>query len=51
MARGFVSRTLSSHQVGADDDAATLLTSEIVTNAIQHTKSDQDRARREYGVA
>ena len=38
-ARAFVSRTLSSHKVGADDDAATLLTSEIVTNAIQHTKS------------
>ena len=39
MARAFVSRTLSSHQIGADSDAATLLTSEIVTNAIQHTKS------------
>jgi hypothetical protein len=31
--RAFVARTLSSHQVGADHDAATLLTSEIVTNA------------------
>jgi anti-sigma regulatory factor (Ser/Thr protein kinase) len=41
-ARVFVSRTLSSHQVGADGDAATLLTSEIVTNAIQHTKSGVD---------
>src|SRR2546430_2944437 len=38
-ARAFVSRTLGTHQVGADNDAATLLTSEIVTNAIQHTKS------------
>jgi anti-sigma regulatory factor (Ser/Thr protein kinase) len=41
-ARAFVSRTLSSHQVGADHDAATLLTSEIVTNAVQHTKSGVD---------
>ena len=41
-ARAFVSRTLSSHQIGADNDAATLLTSEIVTNAIQHTKSGVD---------
>ena len=41
-ARAFVARTLSSHQVGADNDAATLLTSEIVTNAIQHTKSGVD---------
>jgi anti-sigma regulatory factor (Ser/Thr protein kinase) len=41
-ARAFVSRTLRSHQVGADDDAATLLTSEIVTNAIRHTKSGVD---------
>jgi anti-sigma regulatory factor (Ser/Thr protein kinase) len=41
-ARAFVSRTLSSHRVGADNDAATLLTSEIVTNAIQHTKSGVD---------
>jgi anti-sigma regulatory factor (Ser/Thr protein kinase) len=42
VARAFVSRTLSSHQVGADNDTATLLTSEIVTNAIQHTKSGVD---------
>ena len=41
-ARAFVSRTLSSHHAGADNDAATLLTSEIVTNAIQHTKSGID---------
>jgi anti-sigma regulatory factor (Ser/Thr protein kinase) len=38
-ARTFVAQTLSSHRVEADCDAATLLTSEIVTNAIQHTKS------------
>jgi hypothetical protein len=30
------------NQVGADLDAATLLTSEIVTNAVQHTKSGVD---------
>jgi hypothetical protein len=36
-ARAFVARTLSSHQVGANHDAAALLTSEIVTNAVQHT--------------
>jgi anti-sigma regulatory factor (Ser/Thr protein kinase) len=42
VARAFVSRTLSAHQVGADADAATLLTSEIVTNAVQHTKSGVD---------
>ena len=41
-ARAFVSQTLSSHRIGADNDAATLLTSEIVTNAIQHTKSGVD---------
>jgi len=41
-ARTFVSKTLSSHRIGADHDAATLLTSEIVTNAIQHTKSGVD---------
>ena len=41
-ARAFVARTLSTNQVGADDDAATLLTSEIVTNALQHTKSGVD---------
>jgi len=38
-ARAFVSRTLSEHQIGTDNDTATLLTSEIVTNAIAHTKS------------
>jgi anti-sigma regulatory factor (Ser/Thr protein kinase) len=38
-ARAFVARTLSAHQPGADADTATLLTSEIVTNAIVHTKS------------
>src|SRR5256885_10648133 len=41
-ARAFVAGTLSSHQIGADADAATLLTSEIVTNAVQHTKSGVD---------
>ena len=41
-ARAFVSRTLSSHRVGVDNDTATLLTSEIVTNAVQHTKSGVD---------
>ena len=41
-ARAFVSRTLSSQHVSTDTDAATLLTSEIVTNAIQHTKSGVD---------
>ncbi len=38
-ARAFVARPLSSHEVGTDHDTATLLTSEIVTNAIAHTKS------------
>jgi hypothetical protein len=38
----FVARTLGTNQTGADADAATLLTSEIVTNAIQHTKSGID---------
>jgi anti-sigma regulatory factor (Ser/Thr protein kinase) len=41
-ARAFVAQTLSSHQIGADVDAATLLTSEIVTNAVQHTRSGVD---------
>lgn len=41
-ARAFVGRTLGSSQVGADADAATLLTSEVVTNAIQHTKSSAE---------
>jgi anti-sigma regulatory factor (Ser/Thr protein kinase) len=42
LARTFVARTLGTNHVGADTDAATLLTSEIVTNAIQHTKSGVD---------
>jgi len=37
--RDFVARTLSSSHLKVDSDAATLLTSEIVTNAIMHTKS------------
>jgi anti-sigma regulatory factor (Ser/Thr protein kinase) len=41
-ARAFVSRTLSAHQIDTDNDAAALLTSEIVTNAIAHTKSGVD---------
>jgi len=41
-ARAFVARTLGTNEVGTDADAATLLTSEIVTNAIQHTKSGVD---------
>jgi anti-sigma regulatory factor (Ser/Thr protein kinase) len=41
-ARAFVAQTLSSKQLRADFDAATLLTSEIVTNAIQHTRSGAD---------
>src|SRR3984885_11108533 len=42
LARAFVAQTLATNQTGADADAATLLTSEIVTNAIQHTKSGID---------
>ncbi len=42
LARAFVARTLGTNQVGADADEATLLTSEIVTNAIQHSKSGVD---------
>lgn len=38
-ARAFVGRTLSASHLKVDSDAATLLTSEIVTNAIMHTKS------------
>ncbi len=38
-ARAFVAQTLSAHRISADSDTATLLTSEIVTNAIAHTKS------------
>jgi anti-sigma regulatory factor (Ser/Thr protein kinase) len=43
-ARAFVARTLSSHQLNADADAdaATLLTSEVVTNAILHSRSGID---------
>jgi anti-sigma regulatory factor (Ser/Thr protein kinase) len=41
-ARAFVARTLSSHRLSVDADAATLLTSEIVTNAIQHSRSGID---------
>ncbi|HTX26709.1 MAG TPA: ATP-binding protein [Streptosporangiaceae bacterium] len=39
LARAFVAQTFGSRQVRADADTATLLTSEIVTNAIQHTRS------------
>jgi anti-sigma regulatory factor (Ser/Thr protein kinase) len=42
LARAFVAQTLNSKQIKADADAATLLTSEIVTNAIQHTRSGVD---------
>ena len=42
VARAFVARTVGSMQAGADADEATLLTSEIVTNAIQHSKSGAD---------
>ncbi len=38
-ARAFIAQTLSTHRVRTDNDTATLLTSEIVTNAIAHTKS------------
>jgi len=41
-ARAFVARTLGSVHLKVDSDAATLLTSEIVTNAILHTKSGVD---------
>jgi serine/threonine-protein kinase RsbW len=41
-ARAFVSRTLDTSHLKVDSDAATLLTSEVVTNAIQHTKSGVD---------
>jgi len=41
-ARAFVARTLDASHLTVDSDAATLLTSEIVTNAIQHTKSGVD---------
>lgn len=39
-ARAFIARTLAERS-GIDSDAATLLTSELVTNAIQHTRSGQ----------
>jgi len=42
LARAFVAQTFSSKQINADSDAATLLTSEVVTNAIQHTRSGVD---------
>jgi anti-sigma regulatory factor (Ser/Thr protein kinase) len=42
LARAFVAQTFGSRQVNADADTATLLTSEIVTNAIQHTRSGAD---------
>jgi anti-sigma regulatory factor (Ser/Thr protein kinase) len=39
-ARGFVARTLAAAGLpGVDSDAATLLTSELVTNAVLHTAS------------
>ena len=41
-ARGFVARTIAASPLKVDSDAATLLTSEIVTNAILHTKSGVD---------
>jgi anti-sigma regulatory factor (Ser/Thr protein kinase) len=41
-ARSFVARTLDASHFKVDSDAATLLTSEIVTNAVQHTKSGVD---------
>lgn len=41
-ARAFVLRTLGAAHQKVDSDAATLLTSEIVTNAILHTKSGVD---------
>jgi anti-sigma regulatory factor (Ser/Thr protein kinase) len=41
-ARAFVLRTLGASHLKVDSDAATLLTSEIVTNAILHTKSGVD---------
>ena len=36
LARAFIGRALATNQVDADIDAATLLTSEIVTNAVRH---------------
>jgi len=44
--RGFIARTLASAGLpGVDSDAATLLTSELVTNAILHTDSGQPGGR------
>ena len=40
-ARGFV-RRIVTHVGAIDSDAATLLTSELVTNAIQHTRSGRE---------
>jgi anti-sigma regulatory factor (Ser/Thr protein kinase) len=42
VARRFVTRTLGCHRIGTDTDTAALLTSEVVTNAIQHTRSGVD---------
>jgi anti-sigma regulatory factor (Ser/Thr protein kinase) len=42
VARAFVARTLAAGHLKVDSDAATLLTSEVVTNAIRHTKSGVD---------
>jgi anti-sigma regulatory factor (Ser/Thr protein kinase) len=41
-ARAFVTRTLATSHLKVDSDAATLLTSEVVTNAVLHTKSGVD---------
>ena len=43
-ARAFITRTMAATGKGrtVDSDAATLLTSELVTNAIQHTESGAD---------
>jgi anti-sigma regulatory factor (Ser/Thr protein kinase) len=49
-ARAFVARTLSAHRPGTDADTATLLTSEIVTNAIMHTKSGVEGGTVAIGV-
>lgn len=44
--RGFIARTLACAGLpGVDSDAATLLTSELVTNAILHTDSGQPGGR------
>jgi serine/threonine-protein kinase RsbW len=43
-ARAFIARTMAATGKGrtVDSDAATLMTSELVTNAIQHTESGAD---------